>query len=42
MTIKQALTCKEIWSLNNGICLCYRCHKSLEKLKTEMKNMLFD
>jgi hypothetical protein len=38
-TIKQALTCKEIWSLNNGISLCYGCHKSLEKLRTKMKNM---
>ena len=38
-TIKQALTCKEIWSLNNGISLCYSCHKNLEKLKTKMKNM---
>ena len=45
LTIKQALTCKEIWSLDNGISLCYGCHKSLEKLKTIMKNMfvcLFD
>jgi len=38
-TIKQALACKEIWSLNNGISLCYRCHKNLEKLKAKMKNM---
>ena len=44
-TIKQALTCKEIWSLDNGISLCYHCHKNLEKLRTKMKNMfviLFD
>ena len=38
-TIKQALTCKQIWSLDNGISLCYSCHKSLEKLRTKMKNM---
>ena len=38
-TIKQALTCKQVWSLNNGISLCYRCHKNLEKLKAKMKNM---
>ena len=31
-SIKQALTCKEIWSLDNGISLCYSCHKNLEKL----------
>ena len=36
-TIKQALTCKEIWSLDNGISLCYSCHKNLEKLRTKMK-----
>ena len=38
-TIKQALACKEIWSLDNGISLCYSCHKNLEKLRTKMKNM---
>ena len=38
-TIKQALRCKEIWSLDNGICLCYICHKNLEKIRTIMKNM---
>ena len=35
-TLKQALTCKEIWSLDNGISLCYGCHKNIEKL-TKMK-----
>jgi len=38
-SIKQALTCKEVWSFNNGISLCYNCHKNLEKLRTKMKNM---
>ena len=38
-TIKQAVACKEIWSLNNGISLWYGCHKNLEKLRTKMKNM---
>jgi hypothetical protein len=38
-TIKQALACKEIWSLDNAISVCYDCHKSLEKLRTKMKNM---
>jgi hypothetical protein len=38
-TIKQALECKEIWTLDNGISLCYSCHKNLEKLRTKMKNM---
>ena len=40
-TIKQALASKEIWSLDNGISLCYGCHKNLEKLRTKMKNMFF-
>ena len=38
-TIKQALTCKQIWSLDNGISLCYSCHKNSEKPRTKMKNM---
>jgi hypothetical protein len=38
-TIKQALTCKEIWSLDNGICLCYGCHKNLEKLRVKIRNI---
>jgi hypothetical protein len=43
-TIKQPLTCKQIWSLDNGISLSYRCHKAIEKLRTIMKNMfvIFD
>ena len=40
-TIKQALTCKEIWSLDNGISLCYGCHKSLEKLKNKNEKHVF-
>ena len=38
-TMKGALTCKEIWSLDNGISLCYGCHKNIEKLRTKLKNM---
>ena len=30
-TTKQALECNEIWSLDNGISLCYGCHKSKQK-----------
>jgi hypothetical protein len=37
-TIKQALACKEIWSLDNGISLCYGCHKNLEKLRVKIRN----
>jgi hypothetical protein len=39
-TIKQALTCKEIWSLDNGISLCYSCHKNLEKLNKNEKHVV--
>jgi hypothetical protein len=38
-TIKQALACKQIWSLANGISLCYGCHKNIEKIRTIMKNI---
>lgn len=38
-TIKQALACKEMWTLDNGICLCYGCHKNLEKLKAKIRNI---
>jgi hypothetical protein len=38
-TVKGALTCKEIWSLDNGISLCHRCHKNIERIRTELKNM---
>jgi hypothetical protein len=38
-SMKQALECKEIWSLDNGISLCYCCHKNIEKLRTKIRNM---
>ena len=38
-SMKQALGCKVIWSLDNGICLCYGCHKNIEKLRTKIRNM---
>jgi hypothetical protein len=42
-TIKQALECKEIWNLDNGVCLCYSCHKDIENLRTKIRNvLLFD
>ena len=40
-SIKQALTCKELWSLNNGISLCYICHKNLEKLNKNEKHVCY-
>ena len=37
--IEQALACKQIWSLDNGISLCYGSHKALEKLKAKIRNI---
>jgi hypothetical protein len=38
-TVEQALTCKELWNLNNGVSICYRCHKDIEKIRTKLRNM---
>ncbi|HJT49955.1 MAG TPA: hypothetical protein VJ729_17370 [Nitrososphaeraceae archaeon] len=38
-TIEQALTCDQLWDLNNGLTVCYRCHKDVEKLRTKLRNM---
>jgi 5-methylcytosine-specific restriction endonuclease McrA len=38
-TVKGALACKEIWSLDNGISLCHGCHKDIERIRTQLKNM---
>jgi hypothetical protein len=38
-TIEQALQCKELWNVKNGISVCYRCHKDVEKLRTKLRNM---
>jgi hypothetical protein len=40
-TIEQALECKELWNINNGISICYRCHKDIEKLRTKLRNMFW-
>jgi hypothetical protein len=29
-TLKEALTCEELWNLNNGITLCRDCHKKTD------------
>jgi hypothetical protein len=36
---EQALACKELWNLNNGICICYSCYKDVERLRTKLRNM---
>jgi hypothetical protein len=38
-TVEQALECKELWNVNNGISICYRCHKDIEKLRTKLGNI---
>jgi 5-methylcytosine-specific restriction endonuclease McrA len=38
-TVEQALECKELWDLNNGVSVCYICHKDVEKLRTKLRNM---
>src|SRR5919199_2236654 len=38
-TVEQALECKELWNVNNGVSICYRCHKDVEKLRTKLRNM---
>ncbi len=38
-TVGQALGCKELWSANNGISVCYGCHKDIEKLRTKLRKM---
>jgi hypothetical protein len=32
-TVEQALGCEELWSMSNGISLCYTCHKHIENLE---------
>ena len=38
-TVEQALECKELWNINNGISVCYRCHKDIETVRTKLRNM---
>jgi hypothetical protein len=38
-TVEQALACKELWSMANGVSICYRCHKDVERLTTKLRNM---
>jgi hypothetical protein len=41
-TIQQALTCKQICSFDNGLSLCYDCHKNLEKLRVKIRKFLYN
>jgi 5-methylcytosine-specific restriction endonuclease McrA len=39
--VEQALGCEELWSISNGISLCYTCHKNTESLRTKLRNMFY-
>jgi hypothetical protein len=38
-TIEQALACKELWNMDNGVSIGYSCHKDIEKIRTKLRNM---
>jgi hypothetical protein len=38
-TIEQALACDQLWDLNNGLTVCFRCHKHVENLRAKLRNM---
>ena len=38
-TVERALECKELWNVNNGFSICYKCHKDIETVKTKLRNM---
>ena len=31
MATLDAILCAKLWDMNNGICLCYNCHKDIHK-----------
>jgi hypothetical protein len=39
MKVEQALECKELWNVNNGISVCYNCHKDIETVRIKLWNM---
>ena len=40
-TVEQALTCKKLWDLDNGVSICYSRHKDIEKLRIKLRNMFY-
>ena len=38
-TIKGALECKELWNVDNGICVCSSCHKYIENIRSTIRNI---
>jgi len=39
-TFEQAMDCKELWMVNNGMTLCIPCHKLTETYASKMKRIL--
>lgn len=37
-TLEEALNCEELWNINNGITLCYKCHNNTKKGRTKKQN----
>lgn len=37
-TLKKALTCNELWDINNGRTLCLECHKKTDTYLSKIKN----
>ena len=35
--IKEALACKEPWSLENSVSICYGCNKNIESLQSKLR-----
>lgn len=38
-TVEDALNCKELWDINNGITLCKKCHYKIEKHEIEYESL---